>query len=59
MRLAMAQMRVAESVSENLDKTLRFMKEAKERGADLILFPEVQFSRFFPQYEARDAASRP
>lgn len=57
MRLAMAQMRVAESVSENLDKTLRFMKEAKERGADLILFPEVQFSRFFPQYEARDAGA--
>ena len=56
MRLAMAQMRMSESIEDNLNKTLQFMKAAKESHADLILFPEIQFSRFFPQYEARDAS---
>ena len=57
MRLAMAQMRMSESIDDNLNKTLQFMKAAKESHADLILFPEIQFSRFFPQYEAQDASA--
>ena len=29
-------------------------EKSGERGADLILFPEVQLTEFFPQYEGRD-----
>ena len=56
MKLAMAQMRMGASVAENLQKSLRFMEQAKAAGADLIFFPEVQLSPFFPQYENRDAS---
>lgn len=55
MRLAMVQMRMSDSTEENLAKTLRFMERAGEAGADLIFFPEVQLSPFFPQYEKQDA----
>lgn len=55
MKLAMAQMRMSTSVEENLTKTLRFIERAGEAGADLIFFPEIQLSPFFPQYERRDA----
>lgn len=55
MRLAMFQMRMSQSLEENLQKTVRSIELAKEAGADLIFFPEVQLSPFFPQYEKRDA----
>lgn len=55
MKLAMAQMRMSASVEENLAQTLRFLEQAAAAGADLILYPEVQLSPFFPQYEKRDA----
>jgi hypothetical protein len=29
-------------------------EKSGEHGADLILFPEVQLTEFFPQYEGRD-----
>lgn len=56
MRLAMAQMQMGSSIGENLKKTLSYLEQAKEAGADLIFFPEVQLSPFFPQYERRDAS---
>jgi len=56
MKLAMAQMRMGASVKENLEKSLRFMEQAREADADLIFFPEIQLSPFFPQYERRDAS---
>lgn len=55
MRLAMAQMRMRASVSENLAKTIRSIEQAGKAGVDLIFFPELQLSPFFPQYEKRDA----
>lgn len=56
MKLAMAQMAMCADVKENLEKSLGFMEQAKASGADLIFFPEVQLSPFFPQYEKRDAS---
>jgi predicted amidohydrolase len=53
----MAQTRMTASIEENLQKTLYFMERAKKAQADLIFFPEVQLSPFFPQYENRDASS--
>lgn len=56
MRLAMAQMSMSASIKDNLQKSLDYMKKAKDAGSDLIFFPEVQLSPFFPQYEGRDAS---
>ena len=55
MKLAMAQMQMTVSAEENLNKTLCFMERAADAGVNLIFFPEVQLSPFFPQNERRDA----
>lgn len=57
MRIAMYQMENADSIQENLTKSLNAIKTAAENGADLILFPEVQLTEFFPQYQNRDVSS--
>lgn len=56
MKLAMSQIAMSDSISENLAKTLREIRRAGEAGADLIFFPEIQLTPFFPQYEKRDAS---
>lgn len=59
MRLAMAQMAMTDNIDENADRALAYYDqagEAGEAGADLLFFPEIQFSPFFPQYENRDAS---
>ena len=57
MKLALAQMRMSERIDENLRETLRLIHEAAEQGADLICFPEIQLSPFFPQYSGRDVSA--
>ena len=54
MRLAMVQMSNSGSVEKNLEKSLHAIAEAAEKGADLVLFPEVQLTEFFPQYPGMD-----
>lgn len=56
MKLALCQMQPCESVQENLLQSLRSVREAAGNGADLILFPEVQLTPFFPQYPGQDAS---
>ena len=56
MKLALAQMMMSTRIEENLKKTLHLIHEAAERGADLICFPEIQLSPFFPQYEGLDVS---
>lgn len=56
MKLALCQMKNAGSVEANLEKSLGAIAAAAEKGADLILFPEVQLTEFFPQYPGLDAA---
>lgn len=55
MKLAMAQMQISASIEQNLAKTIGFMEQAAAAKADIIFFPEVQLSPFFPQYQKRDA----
>lgn len=55
MKLAMAQIRVDADIARNLAKTIACMERAAEEKADIIFFPELQFTPFFPQYEKRDA----
>lgn len=56
MKLAMAQMSMTGSVDENLKKSLAFCDAAA--GSDLLFFPEVQLTPFFPQYAERNADLR-
>lgn len=52
MRIAMAQMSMTNSIDENFDRTLKYIEMAKE--ADLLFFPEIQLTPFFPQYREAD-----
>lgn len=54
MKLAIYQMENAGSMQDNLRKSIDAMKRASGNGADLILFPEVQLTEFFPQYKNLD-----
>jgi predicted amidohydrolase len=56
MRIALVQMSMEESLEANLDKTLARMRETAGEGAELVCFPELQFSPFFPQYPGGDAS---
>jgi len=51
MKLAMYQLLAENSSDMNLEKALSALKEAADNGADIILFPEIQLSKFMPQYE--------
>lgn len=57
MKIALCQMSNAGSMPANLDKSLRAIQTAAQNGADLILFPEVQLTEFFPQYPGRDVSA--
>jgi predicted amidohydrolase len=54
MILALAQMKMAQDVEANYQKTLQLIKEAAAGGASLIVFPEIQLSPFFPQFPDKD-----
>ena len=54
MKIALCQMANTGKPAANLEKSIRAIKEAAENGADLILFPEVQLTEFFPQYPGQD-----
>ncbi len=55
MKLAMVQMQTGVTEQDNLAKGLKAIDTAAAQGADFILFPELQLTRFFPQYPGRDA----
>ena len=56
MRLALVQMSHAGDMKKNLEKSIEAIEEAAKNDANLVLFPEVQFTEFFPQYRNRDVA---
>ncbi len=51
-------MSMSENEALNLEKGLDALREAATHGADLILYPELQLHRFFPQYEKLDVADK-
>ncbi|MDF2873065.1 MAG: carbon-nitrogen hydrolase family protein [Anaerocolumna sp.] len=51
MRLALVQMKMNNDSETNLHTALSAMEEAAANKADMILFPELQFTPFFPQYQ--------
>ncbi len=54
MKIALIQMSNGGSMEINLQKSLDYIKEAAENNADLVLFPEVQLTEFFPQNRNRN-----
>ncbi len=54
MRLALVQMANDGNMELNLKKSLEAIAQAANKGADLVLFPEVQLTEFFPQYPQQD-----
>ncbi len=48
MRIALAQMRMEADIRGNYQKTIKLITETADKGTDLICFPEIQFSPFFP-----------
>ena len=44
------------TVQENLKVGISAVRKASENGADLILFPEVQLTEFFPQHPGQDVS---
>lgn len=48
MKIAFVQMSMGKEISENLDKSLKYCDMAK--NCDLVFFPEIQLTPFFPQY---------
>lgn len=57
MRIALAQMCMTQDMEANYRKSLELIHQAAEQGASLILFPEIQLTPFFPQFEDRDVRS--
>lgn len=54
MKIALCQMSNAGTIVSNLEKSIQAMENAAKNHADLILFPEVQLTEFFPQYPGQD-----
>ena len=48
MKIALVQMSMGKEISENLDKSLKYCDIAE--NCDLVFFPEIQLTPFFPQY---------
>lgn len=54
MRIALAQMKMDADMEMNYRKSIRLIKEAAEQKAELVTFPEIQLTPFFPQYADRN-----
>lgn len=54
MKLALAQMKMTSDIESNYNKSMQLIRDASAQGAELICFPEIQLTPFFPQYEKLD-----
>ena len=57
MKIALAQMAMVSDITANYEKSIQMIREAAARNADMICFPEIQLSPFFPQHEKRDVTA--
>jgi predicted amidohydrolase len=56
MRIALAQYALGAEMNPNFSKALYFMASAGRDAAELIIFPELCMSPFFPQYARQDVS---
>lgn len=54
MKLSLIQMSMSDNLKNNLEKSLCFCDKARE--SELVFFPEIQLSPFFPQYSGQDVS---
>ncbi|HLG43111.1 MAG TPA: nitrilase-related carbon-nitrogen hydrolase, partial [Planctomycetota bacterium] len=52
MKLALVQCPASKDVQANVRRGLERLREAAERGAKLVCYPELAFTPFFPQRPA-------
>ncbi|MEM3448790.1 MAG: carbon-nitrogen hydrolase [Nitrososphaerota archaeon] len=50
--IGLIQMSMSERVSDNLRKAVSMIREAAERGANIICLPELFLTRYFPQIDS-------
>lgn len=50
--IALAQMAALETKDETIQKALTYAQNAADSGADIIVYPEVGMTKFFPQFRA-------
>ena len=50
MKLAVIQCNATEDLDANLERGLQSLKRAAESGADLVVYPELAFTPFYPQH---------
>ena len=58
MKLALCQIAMSDNENENLERQLSALRQAALHGADLIVYPELQLHRFFPQYAGCDVSGK-
>ncbi|MCP4727959.1 MAG: carbon-nitrogen hydrolase family protein [bacterium] len=49
-RIALGQISASDDIDVNIQKGEAFVKEAVDKGVKIICFPELCFTKFFPQY---------
>lgn len=55
-KIAIAQHACVDDLKANLDKALSMIERAASMGADLVCFPEIHLSPFFPKHKGGDAS---
>ena len=53
-KIALVQMEMSEDLDANLNKAIKFIREASKKGAQIVCLPEVFTSPYFPQEEKAD-----
>ena len=56
MKVALVQSKLTKNMEQNAQITFSALDEVVSSGSDLVCFPELQFSPFFPQYSNLDVA---
>lgn len=49
-------MKMSRDIESNYHKSIKLIQEAAEKGAQLVMFPEIQLTPFFPQYADMDVS---
>ena len=57
MRIALIQQTATEDNESNILKGLKNIDKAAEMGAEVVVFAELAFTRFYPQYRANENLS--
>lgn len=55
MKIALAQIKIGSDMHANYEKSVQMIQTAAQGGADIVCFPEVQLTPFFPQYQGINA----